>query len=86
MLLAIGDCALDALLAQDAPTGDLTTHALGIGRQLGRITFAARADMVLCCVEEAARMIQYQQAYQAAAKMLQTAQSMMDTLLQLGGR
>ena len=58
MLLAIGDGALDALLAQDAPIGDLTTHALGIGRQLGRITFAARADMVLCCVEEAARMLE----------------------------
>lgn len=36
--------------------------------------------------EEAARLIQFQQSYQAAAKMLQTAQSMMDTLLQLGGR
>jgi molybdenum transport protein len=58
MLLAIGDSALDALLAQDAPTGDLTTHALGIGRVAGRITFAARADMVLCCAEEAARMLE----------------------------
>src|SRR5688500_9360929 len=58
MLLAIGDGALDALLAQDAPTGDLTTHALGIGRVAGRITFAARADMVLCCAEEAARMLE----------------------------
>ena len=46
MLLAIGDGALDALLAQDAPTGDLTTHALGIGRVAGRITFAARADIM----------------------------------------
>ena len=36
--------------------------------------------------EEAARLIQYQQAYQAAAKMLQTAQQVMDTLIQLGGR
>ncbi|MBI3367584.1 MAG: flagellar hook-associated protein FlgK, partial [Burkholderiales bacterium] len=34
--------------------------------------------------EEAAKLIQYQQAYQAAAKMLQTAQSMMDTLMQIG--
>lgn len=32
--------------------------------------------------EEAARLIQYQQAYQAAAKMLQVAQSIFDTLLQ----
>ena len=36
--------------------------------------------------EEAAKLIQFQQYYQAAAKVLQTAQSMMDTLLQLGGR
>jgi len=34
--------------------------------------------------EEAARLIQFQQAYQAAAKMLQTAQVVLDTLLQLG--
>lgn len=34
--------------------------------------------------EEAAKLIEYQQAYQAAARMLQTAQSVMDTLLELG--
>ncbi|HJW11945.1 MAG TPA: flagellar basal body rod C-terminal domain-containing protein, partial [Albitalea sp.] len=32
--------------------------------------------------EEAARLIQYQQSYQAAAKMLQVAQSVFDALLQ----
>jgi flagellar hook-associated protein 1 FlgK len=35
--------------------------------------------------EEAARLIQYQQSYQAAAKMLQVAQSLFDTLLQTAG-
>ncbi len=35
--------------------------------------------------EEAARLIQYQQAYQASAKMLQVAQSLFDTLLQTAG-
>lgn len=35
--------------------------------------------------EEAARLIQYQQSYQAAAKMLQVAQSLFDTLLQTTG-
>jgi len=35
--------------------------------------------------EEAARLIQYQQSYQAAAKMLQVAQSVFDTLLQATG-
>jgi len=36
--------------------------------------------------EEAARLIQYQQSYQAAAKVLQVAQSLFDTLLQTAGR
>ncbi|MBL8306364.1 MAG: flagellar hook-associated protein FlgK [Rubrivivax sp.] len=36
--------------------------------------------------EEAARLIQYQQSYQAAAKVLQVAQSIFDTLLQTAGR
>ena len=35
--------------------------------------------------EEAARLIQYQQSYQAAAKVLQVAQSLFDTLLQATG-
>jgi len=34
--------------------------------------------------EEAARLIQYQQSYQAAAKILQVAQAVFDTLLQVG--
>lgn len=36
--------------------------------------------------EEASRLIQYQQSYQAAAKMLQVAQSLFDTLLQTTAR
>ena len=36
--------------------------------------------------EEAARLIQYQQSYQAAAKVLQVAQSVFDTLLQTADR
>jgi flagellar hook-associated protein 1 FlgK len=35
--------------------------------------------------EEAARLIQYQQSYQAAAKVLQVAQSVFDTLMQVAG-
>lgn len=35
--------------------------------------------------EEAAKLIQYQQNYQAAAKVLQTAQTMLDTVIQLAG-
>ncbi len=36
--------------------------------------------------EEAARLIQYQQSYQAAAKVLQVAQQLFDTLLQTAGQ
>jgi flagellar hook-associated protein 1 FlgK len=36
--------------------------------------------------EEAAKLLQYQQAYQASAKMIQIAQSIFDTLLQTMGR
>ncbi len=36
--------------------------------------------------EEASRLIQFQQSYQAAAKMLQVAQTLFDTLLQTTGR
>jgi flagellar hook-associated protein 1 FlgK len=36
--------------------------------------------------EEASHLIQFQQAYQAAAKVLQVAQTVFDTMLQLGGR
>ena len=35
--------------------------------------------------EEAARLIQFQQSYQAAAKMLQVAKDVFDTLLQTTG-
>jgi len=36
--------------------------------------------------EEAARLMQYQQMYQAAAKVIQAAQSMFDSLLSAAGR
>lgn len=54
----LSDQRLEDLLGQDAPHGDLTTAALGIGGQAGRMSFAARAPMVLACTEEAARLIE----------------------------
>jgi flagellar hook-associated protein 1 FlgK len=35
--------------------------------------------------EEAARLIQFQQSYQAAAKVLEVAQKVFDTMLQISG-
>lgn len=52
----LADGALDALLADDAPQGDATTFALGIGEKAGRMVFRARQDMVLCGSEEARRL------------------------------
>ncbi|WP_153130550.1 ModD protein [Dechloromonas hortensis] len=50
------DRELEALLHDDAPCGDATSFALGIGPQPGRLVFRARYDMVLCGSEEALRM------------------------------
>ena len=50
------DHQLEALLHDDAPCGDATSFALGIGPQPGRLVFRARYDMVLCGSEEALRM------------------------------
>jgi molybdenum transport protein len=49
---------LQSLLREDAPYGDLTSTALGIDQHLGRIHFHARDAMVVCGVEESARMFE----------------------------
>lgn len=50
------DEELERLLREDAPCGDATTFALGIGQRSGRMVFRARHDMVVCASEEARRM------------------------------
>jgi molybdenum transport protein len=55
--VALPDHVLDALLADDVPLGDLTTHALGIGDARARLRFAAREPMVVALSEDAARLI-----------------------------
>lgn len=55
-MITLTDDALDAMLAQDVPYGDLTTDALGIARRPARIRFAARGAMVVCAGEEAAAL------------------------------
>jgi molybdenum transport protein len=57
-LLPVPASLIDAVLAEDVPHGDLTTHALGIGAEPGEARFAARGPMVVACVEEAARILQ----------------------------
>lgn len=50
------DHALDALLRDDVPHGDLTTELLGIGGQPARLEMRLRRAGVLAGIEEAARM------------------------------
>lgn len=53
----LSDAELARLLADDAPHGDLTTAALGIGQKPGRLDCRARQPMTLCGVEEAIRLL-----------------------------
>ncbi|CAO3414951.1 ModD protein [Azospirillum doebereinerae] len=57
-MIVLPDSALDALLAQDVPYGDLTTDSLGLAGRPATMRFAARAAMVLAGTEEAARLIE----------------------------
>lgn len=54
--LALTDAELAQLLQDDVPCGDLTTETSGIGGQAARLEFRARQDMVVCAIEEAARL------------------------------
>lgn len=56
MLRALSDEALQELLREDAPYGDISTLALGMGMQPGRVVMAARQPMTVCGSEEAARL------------------------------
>jgi molybdenum transport protein len=56
-MITIADDELRRWLAEDVPYGDLTTHALAIGNDRGRIRFEARQAMVAACSEEAARIM-----------------------------
>ncbi|GAA5232254.1 ModD protein [Verticiella sediminum] len=49
---------IDRLIFEDAPGGDLTTAAMAIGEQHGRLALRARDAMVLAGVEVAARMME----------------------------
>jgi len=54
--LALTDEELSRLLNEDVQYGDLTTKTSGISQQAGRLEFRARQEMVVCAVEEAARL------------------------------
>ena len=64
--------------AEREPAADQSASIASDAKTRGRQKSGVNLD------EEAARLIQYQQSYQAAAKMLQVAQTVFDTLLQIG--
>ncbi|KNY25178.1 ModD protein [Pseudobacteroides cellulosolvens] len=54
----IKDEMIERFLSEDIPYFDLTTHVLGIGNYMGEISFTAREDMVLSCVEEVTKIFE----------------------------
>jgi molybdenum transport protein len=47
------------LITEDVPYFDLTSHALGIGREKGQIEYFTRENIVICGTEEAERIFRY---------------------------
>jgi flagellar hook-associated protein 1 FlgK len=64
--------------------GQAATQASGALLSNAKASFAAESGVNLD--EEAARLLQYQQAYQAAARVIATANSMFDTILSVVSR
>ncbi|MDR1183881.1 MAG: ModD protein [Coriobacteriales bacterium] len=55
-MFSISDQYLEALIAEDVPYLDLTTHLLDIGKSPGVIRYRTREDCVLCGSEEVTRI------------------------------
>ncbi len=58
MPYVLSDEQLHALLREDVPYGDLTTHSLGLGSISGHVTLAARGPRAVCGSEEAGRLFE----------------------------
>lgn len=57
-MTTLSDPELLALLHDDVPCGDLTTHALRMGSQPAHLVFQARQAMTVCATEEAVRLFE----------------------------
>ena len=86
--LVDGETATEAYASALADIGVRVQGAQHASRMSQSIASAAQAAQTsqsgVNLDEEAARLIQYQQSYQAAAKMLQVAQTVFDSLLEIG--
>ncbi|NTU44532.1 MAG: ModD protein [Chlorobiaceae bacterium] len=58
MVYHIAESEIERFIEEDLPYGDLTTSLLGIGSLPGEITFSSRENTILCCTEEAARILE----------------------------
>lgn len=58
MLACLPDGDIERFIEEDVPYGDLTTSLLGIGEQQGQIIFTTRDETVICCTEEASRVLE----------------------------
>ncbi|MEW5967803.1 MAG: flagellar hook-associated protein FlgK [Pseudomonadota bacterium] len=65
-------------------TRELEVTSKAAGRLLEQTTVSLRAESGVNLDEEATNLLRYQQAYQAAAKMMQIAKEMFDMLVSLG--
>lgn len=78
--------AYGQLIAQvGSQTRELDVTSQAQASMLAQITRAQQSESGVNLDEEAANLLKFQQAYQAAAKAMAIAQTMFDTLLQLGG-
>jgi len=58
MISCLSDNDIERFIEEDVPYGDLTTHLLGIGERTGQIVFSTREETILCCTEEAGRILE----------------------------
>ena len=65
-------------------TAELNVMGLAENRMLEQATLNQQSVSGVNLDEEATNLLRYQQAYQAASKMMQIASQMFETLLQLG--
>lgn len=56
-MMYFDDATIDGWINEDAPYLDLTTHVLGIGAEVGRLTFLSRSAITVCATEEASRVL-----------------------------
>ncbi|GAB4115070.1 MAG: flagellar hook-associated protein FlgK [Sideroxydans sp.] len=78
--------AYGQLIAQvGSQTRELDVTSQAQASMLAQITRAQQSESGVNLDEEAANLLKYQQAYQAAAKAMAISQAMFDSLLQLGG-